>query len=68
MIHISKDINWRIDISVKKKYLYYNKLFMLAGKDVKVTIRCKKRVLDAMIDLFGRSIMLRDFDADHIAE
>lgn len=41
---------------------------MLAGKDVKVTIRCKKRVLDAMIDLFGRSIMLRDFDADHIAE
>lgn len=68
MIHISKDINWRIDISVKKKYLYYNKLFMLAGKDVKVTIRCKKRVLDAMIDLFGRSIMLRNFDADHIAE
>lgn len=42
-----------------------NKLFMFAGKDVKVIIRCKKRVLDAMIDLFGRSIMLRDIDADH---
>lgn len=42
-----------------------NKLFMFAGKDVKVTIRCKKRVLDTMIDLFGRSIMLRDIDADH---
>ena len=38
---------------------------MFAGKDVKVIIRCKKRVLDAMIDLFGRSIMLRDIDEDH---
>ena len=42
-----------------------NKLFMFAGKDVTVTIRCKKRVLDTMIDLFGRSIMLRNNDSDH---
>lgn len=42
-----------------------NKLFMFAGKDVKVKIRCKKRILDTMIDLFGRSIILRDFDDDH---
>lgn len=42
-----------------------NKLFMFAGKDVKVTIRCKKRVLDTMIDLFGRSIMLCDIDENH---
>ncbi len=42
-----------------------NKLFMFAGKMTRVTIRCKKRILDAMIDIFGRDIKLTDLDDDH---
>jgi len=42
-----------------------NKLFMFAGKMTKVTIRCKKRVLDAMIDIFGKDIKINEPDEDH---
>lgn len=42
-----------------------NKLFMFAGKMIRATIRCKKRVLDAMIDIFGRDIKLIDIDDEH---
>lgn len=42
-----------------------NKLFMFAGKMTRVTIRCKKRVLDAMIDIFGKDIKITEPDEDH---
>ncbi|MBR4163882.1 MAG: DDE-type integrase/transposase/recombinase, partial [Solobacterium sp.] len=42
-----------------------NKLFIFVGKMIRATIRCKKRILDAMIDIFGRDIKLTDLDDDH---
>ena len=38
---------------------------MFAGKMIRTTIQCKKRVLDAMIDIFGRDIKLIDIDDEH---
>ena len=32
---------------------------------VTVTIRCKKRILDAMIDIFGKDIKITEPDEDH---
>lgn len=42
-----------------------NKLFMFSGEMVTVTIRCKKRILDAMIDIFGKDIKITAPDEDH---
>ena len=42
-----------------------NKLFMFAGKMIRTTIQRMKRVLDAMIDIFGRDIKLIDIDDEH---
>ena len=42
-----------------------NKLFMFSGEMVTVTIRCKKRILDAMIDIFGKDIKITELDEDH---
>ena len=39
-----------------------NKLFMFSGEMIKVHIRCKKRILDAMIDIFGTDLILIDRD------
>ena len=42
-----------------------NKLFMFSGKMVTVTIRCRKRILDAMIDIFGTEHILFEPDEFH---
>lgn len=42
-----------------------NKVFMFSGEMVTVTIRCKKRILDAMIDIFGKDIKITAPDEDH---
>lgn len=39
-----------------------NKLFMFSGKMIKVHFRCKKRILDAMVDIFGTDLILIDRD------
>jgi predicted DNA-binding transcriptional regulator YafY len=35
---------------------------MFSGEMIKVHIRCKKRILDAMIDIFGTDLILIDRD------
>ena len=42
-----------------------NKLFMFTGRDVHVTIKCNKRVIDAMVDLFGKDIFFVKTDENH---
>lgn len=37
-----------------------NKLFMFKGKQTAVTFRCKIRILDAMVDIFGTNIHLHN--------
>ncbi len=42
-----------------------NKLFMFAGQMTRVTILCEKRILDAMIDIFGKNIKIIEPDKYH---
>ena len=42
-----------------------NKLFMFTGNIVTATIRCQKRILDAMIDTLGKDIKMIELDEDH---
>lgn len=42
-----------------------NKLFMYSGKEVHVTIKFQKRILDAMVDIFGTEPLLFETDENH---
>ena len=54
------------DFKMEDAYEYANnKLFMFSGKMIKTTIKCKKRVLDSMIDIFGTDLILFTPDSDH---
>lgn len=47
-------------------YVYANnKLFMFSGEMIKATIKCKKRILDSMVDIFGTDLILFAPDSDH---
>ena len=37
-----------------------NKIYMYSGDETGVTLRCKKEVLDVIIDTFGKDVMLAD--------
>lgn len=42
-----------------------NKLFMYTGEEISVTLRCQERILDQMIDLFGRESRIVVQGDDH---
>ena len=42
-----------------------NKLFMFSGEMIKVTIKCERRILDSMVDIFGTDLILFTPDSDH---
>ena len=42
-----------------------NKLFMFSGEMIKATIKCEKRILDSMVDIFGTDIILFTPDPEH---
>lgn len=42
-----------------------NKLFMYSGKEINVSIKFEKRILDAMVDIFGTELFLREPDSTH---
>ena len=42
-----------------------NKLFMYAGESSYVSFLCDNTIIDQMIDIFGTSVILMNFDADH---
>lgn len=50
---------------IQEAYQYAsNKLFMFAGENVQVTFRCKNRIMDAMIDIFGPGMRTLPEDDD----
>lgn len=54
------------DFNMEDAYVYANnKLFMFSGEMIKATIKCKKRVLDSMVDIFGTDLILFTPDSDH---
>ncbi len=38
---------------------------MFSGEMIKATIRCEKRILDSMVDIFGTNLILFTPDQDH---
>ncbi|MCR4856457.1 MAG: WYL domain-containing protein [Erysipelotrichaceae bacterium] len=42
-----------------------NNLFMFSGEKTTVKIKCHKRVLDAMIDIFGKEIIIQKHNDDY---
>ena len=47
-------------------YVYANnKLFMFSGEMIKATIKCERRILDSMVDIFGTDLILLTPDPDH---
>lgn len=42
-----------------------NQLFMFSGERISVTFRCEKRMLDYVIDLFGKNVPLHKTDENH---
>lgn len=42
-----------------------NQLFMFSGERISVTFRCEKRMLDYVIDQFGRNVPLHQTDEGH---
>ena len=62
MLHENSDPNFK----TQDAYVYANnKLFMFSGKMIKVTIRCQKRILDAMVDIFGTDLILIERDPQY---
>lgn len=54
------------DFKMEDAYVYANnKLFMFSGEMIKATIKCEKRILDSMVDIFGTDLILRTPDPDH---
>ena len=54
------------DFIIEDAYVYANnKLFMFSGEMIKATIKCKKRILDSMVDIFGTDLILFTPDPDH---
>ena len=54
------------DFNMEDAYVYANnKLFMFSGEMIKATIKCKKRVLDSMVDIFGTDFVLFTPDPEH---
>ena len=42
-----------------------NQLFMFSGERISVTFRCEKRILDYVIDQFGKNVPLHKIDDNH---
>ncbi len=54
------------DFQMEDAYVYANnKLFMFSGEMINATIRCEKRILDSMVDIFGTDLILFTPDPDH---
>lgn len=54
------------DFNMEDAYVYANnKLFMFSGEMTNATIKCKKRVLDSMVDIFGTDFVLFTPDPEH---
>ncbi|WP_105304602.1 helix-turn-helix transcriptional regulator [Anaerolactibacter massiliensis] len=54
------------DFKMDDAYVYANnKLFMFSGEMIKATIKCERRILDSMVDIFGTDLILRTPDPDH---
>ena len=54
------------DFNMEDAYVYANnKLFMFSGEMIKATVKCKKRVLDSMVDIFGTDFVLFTPDSEH---
>ena len=54
------------NFKMEDAYVYANnKLFMFSGEMIKATIKCKKRILDSMVDIFGTDLILFTPDPDH---
>ncbi|MBR2669536.1 MAG: WYL domain-containing protein [Solobacterium sp.] len=63
---VISSINSDPNFNTQDAYEYAdNKLFMFSGPLTKVTIKCQKRILDTMVDLFGTEMILFEPDADH---
>ena len=60
-------MNRRIQsFNMEDAYVYANnKLFMFSGEMIKATIKCKKHVLDSMVDIFGTDFILFTPDPEH---
>ena len=54
------------NFKMEDAYVYANnKLFMFSGEMIKATIKCERRILDSMVDIFGTDLILRTPDPDH---
>lgn len=42
-----------------------NKLFMFSGEDINATLRCRRRILDTMLDLFGTGVKIINHTAEY---
>ncbi len=52
-----------INIETSDPYVYAKyKLFMFAGEDERIILKCKNEVIDQMIDTFGKSVRIEPLD------
>ncbi|MBR2685967.1 MAG: transcriptional regulator [Erysipelotrichaceae bacterium] len=74
--HYRVDRMQKIEVAPDKKFIELenpedpyqyakNKIYMYAGENISVTLRCDYGILDDIIDIFGKDIVIQEDDLDH---
>ena len=58
--------NFQLPKSIEEPYEYAkNKIYMYGGNEIKITLKCDYKILDDILDFFGKSISIRNIDENY---